>query len=755
MGTCRNDTCSWAGIVLLTLWFLTISFQALPAQEKGQAGLQPVSSIHDRGTTRAVVVGISDYQHPDIPDLRFAHRDAEAFVAFLRSPSGGQVPDSRIRLLTNAEATAARFDSELQWLVEASEPGDKAYIYFSGHGDVERYFGQEGFLLCADAAPRSYASTGSYGVHYLKQLVGHLSEKRVRVILITDACHAGKLAGSPIGGPQLVAKAMRDQFTDEIKIMACQPNEKSYESPSLGGGRGAFSYFLIDGLNGQADENGDGLIHLRELMRFVSDNVHEVTTPFRQNPVYTGDAEVTMSLALDAQLASQDDAKDNTLPVLAQFDSRAYQSELLMQSDSQIHALVTNLMRSLEEKRFFMPAEDCADVWYNILIQNPKAGDELKRYILRTYAVALQEDAQQAVLHIMDANLNSGPETRLLATAYAGYPRQLARSAELLGRYHPRYTELKAREKWVEGFLYYADHIQRIDSTIGETTLDFFRSSLALEANAPIVHYYMALTWMYMFQEPDSAIHHVHLANQLAPYWVLPNAHIGTLLSKAPFREMEKSERLFQEAMAMDSTNHLVLLGLGLAAYQKKDFQQAESLSKRLLQQDSSACMAWSLLAACVATPSRYDEAEQILAEGIRHCPETAQLKYVYGCILGNTNRPDLAAEYYRQSLAIRPKHSPTRDSLGLCYYRSGRTEEAIEQYRILLELNPNESIAHYRLACIAFDGQDSPNAARHLKAYFESRLAVNRPPDLEPGLEQLLLNPELKAVAEPYLKSP
>lgn len=746
-------TICWRVMVWVVIW------AALPgsvsAQEKGRDGMVPSFSRSGNGMTRAVVVGISDYQHPDIPDLHFAHRDAGAFVDYLRSPAGGQVPDGQIRLLVNEEATSARFDSELQWLAESSEPGDIAYIYFSGHGDVERNFGQEGFLLCSDAAPRSYASTGSYGVHYLKQLVGHLSDKRVRVILITDACHAGKLAGCAIGGPQLVAKAMRDQFTDEIKIMACQPNEKSYESPSLGGGRGAFSYYLIEGLQGQADENGDGLVHLRELMRYVSEKVHEVTTPYRQNPVYTGDAEVTLSWVLDGQLALQDAKKGHPMPVLAQFDSRAYESELLVQSDSQVHTLVMNLKRSLEEKRFFAPVDDCADHWYEQLVLNPKTGDDLQRYVRRTYAVALQDDAQQAVLHIMDANLNSGPETRILATDYSGYPRQLARSAELLGRFHPRYAELMAREKWLQGFLFYADHNQKIDAATGQTTLDFFRSSLAMEANAPIVHYYMALTWLYMLQEPDSAIFHVHLANQLAPYWVLPNAHIGTLLSKPPFREMEKSERLFREAMEMDSTNHLVLFGLGLAAYQRADYEQAESMTKRLLQQDSSACLAWSLLAACVSTPSRYAEAEGILLDGIRHCPETAHLKYVYGCVLGNTGRPDQSADFYRLALGINPKHRPTRDSLGLYYQRSGQTDKAIEQYRILLELNPNESIAYYRLACITYEGHDLPGAARHLEAYFQSRLTVNRPPDLEPGLDRLLAHPDLKAIADPYLKSP
>ncbi len=40
-------------------------------------------------TTRAVVVGISDYQDEKISDLKYAHRDAIAFAAWLQSPAGG------------------------------------------------------------------------------------------------------------------------------------------------------------------------------------------------------------------------------------------------------------------------------------------------------------------------------------------------------------------------------------------------------------------------------------------------------------------------------------------------------------------------------------------------------------------------------------------------------------------------------------------------------------------------------------------
>ena len=65
---------------------------SLSAQQKSIKPL-PVLPAEARsakaGATYAVVIGISDYQDPQIPDLRFADKDAEAFANFLHSPAGG------------------------------------------------------------------------------------------------------------------------------------------------------------------------------------------------------------------------------------------------------------------------------------------------------------------------------------------------------------------------------------------------------------------------------------------------------------------------------------------------------------------------------------------------------------------------------------------------------------------------------------------------------------------------------------------
>ena len=69
---------------------------ALLAQAPRDLRLEPAAlanPLRDHGTRWAVVVGISSYRNvPPAGQLRFAHRDAEDFAAFLRSYEGGALP---------------------------------------------------------------------------------------------------------------------------------------------------------------------------------------------------------------------------------------------------------------------------------------------------------------------------------------------------------------------------------------------------------------------------------------------------------------------------------------------------------------------------------------------------------------------------------------------------------------------------------------------------------------------------------------
>jgi len=219
----------------LTLIFLFFFSFSLLAKEKS-ASLPDNGKAAKSELTYAIVVGISNYQDPEIPDLKYAHRDAEAYAAFLRSPAGGSLDEDHLKVLTNEEATTAQFDAAPGWLLDESEEGDQAIIYFSGHGDVEtKTRRQLGFLLCWDSPPINYVA-GAHPIFYLKEVISILSiENKAKVLVVTDACRAGKLAGSTVGGAQITGSNLAQQVENEIKILSCQPNEYSIEGEQWAG----------------------------------------------------------------------------------------------------------------------------------------------------------------------------------------------------------------------------------------------------------------------------------------------------------------------------------------------------------------------------------------------------------------------------------------------------------------------------------------------------------------------------------------
>jgi uncharacterized caspase-like protein len=102
------------------LIFLTVP-SVFSQSQKGATPIAGSQQSISSGQTYAVVIGISDYQDKDIPDLRFADKDAEAFANFLRSPAGGALDGDHLQVLTNTQATAGRIAEALDALIEKAK----------------------------------------------------------------------------------------------------------------------------------------------------------------------------------------------------------------------------------------------------------------------------------------------------------------------------------------------------------------------------------------------------------------------------------------------------------------------------------------------------------------------------------------------------------------------------------------------------------------------------------------------------------
>lgn len=228
------------------------------------------------GQTYAVVVGISDYRalSYDTGDLRYADQDARQVVRFLQSQSGGHVSATHIRLLTNQQATWSNVQRALTLFRQAST-GDRVILYFSGHGTSDSF-------VPYDVVP---GSSQKLLTHHAIKAAFHESRATTK-LCIADACLSGSMTQptQPRSLAQRIARNVGAE-TNVAMLLASRSTEYARETSRLRGG--AFTHFLLKGLTGQADLNGDKVVTIRELHQYVAPQVRQ-TTRGRQAPVFYG-----------------------------------------------------------------------------------------------------------------------------------------------------------------------------------------------------------------------------------------------------------------------------------------------------------------------------------------------------------------------------------------------------------------------------------------------------------------------------------
>lgn len=224
------------------------------------------------GQTYAVVIGVADYQALTYRtgDLRFADHDARQVATFLRSKSGGTVPEANIRLLTNSQATLTAINQALTLFRRAGHD-DRLILYFSGHGLPT------GFVPY-DTKPGNLNRILTYT---LIKAAFH-DAKAATKLCIADACLSGGITRQK-ATPSAAKRGAAG--TSVAMILASRSTQNAVEDRRLAAG--AFTYYLLKGLGGQGDLNGDGIVTIRELYQYVSPELRKRTRG-KQTPIFYG-----------------------------------------------------------------------------------------------------------------------------------------------------------------------------------------------------------------------------------------------------------------------------------------------------------------------------------------------------------------------------------------------------------------------------------------------------------------------------------
>ncbi|MCS7027089.1 MAG: tetratricopeptide repeat protein, partial [Bryobacteraceae bacterium] len=258
----------------------------------------------------AVVIGVSQYPKLDSSlQLKFTERDAEAMYSVLISREGGNFPPQNVRKLTGAKATLANIRDAIEvWLPSVAKDDDRVLIYFAGHGFVYR-----GKVYLA---PSDFNSKDPAGTGYSTESLGAAFGSKIRgkwKVLLTDSCHSGAAVSDT--DSQVINSRLLDLNRSLFSLTASRDRERSFESPQWGGGHGIFTYYVVKGLEGEADESKDGMITADELAAYVQQNVR-LATKGQQNPMVGGSFDNSMLLAFNpagAKLSNPPPPKTGTL----------------------------------------------------------------------------------------------------------------------------------------------------------------------------------------------------------------------------------------------------------------------------------------------------------------------------------------------------------------------------------------------------------------------------------------------------------
>jgi TPR repeat protein len=235
----------------------------------------------------ALVVGISKYG-PSVGGLQYARKDAEAFYSLLRSPRGGNFQQDHILLLVDDQATSTRVRGGIRDFLGQAGKDDVVVVFFAGHGAPDPRHPNALYLLTYDTLP-DHLGQSAFDMDEIRSALQKTISAE-RVVVYVDACHSAGISSLGTRGPanesELLNRylAVLAQSSSGVAMFsASQANELSRESEQWGGGHGVFTFYLIQGLQGAADRDNDGIVTLQELVDYVSENVKQATK-FAQHP---------------------------------------------------------------------------------------------------------------------------------------------------------------------------------------------------------------------------------------------------------------------------------------------------------------------------------------------------------------------------------------------------------------------------------------------------------------------------------------
>ncbi|GAB4038356.1 tetratricopeptide repeat protein [Spirosoma gilvum] len=684
----------------LVALFTTTAFAQLPVDGRGGKA-EAASTASGKGTAYGVVVGISAYQF--LPALRFADRDALVFADYLVRAGG--VPKSQIETLINKQATLINLTDALTTVKKKITPGDRVYVYFAGHGDIETKNDstENAMLMLYGASRQDYNATfDKCYLRDMKRWLDSLTQAGAEVVFVADACRSGAFAlmGGQIGQSRTML-GLGKEWTGQVKILSCEPGELAIEGVEFGNGRGLFSYCLVDGLMGMADSDKDHVVTKSELEVYLKTTVPKTAKPHIQHPeLLGGEGDMPIGTVNADSLRRYQQRKTRDYSLLTATQTKGFEDDLLRGQDSTTRRIFKLFEQALESRKLLYPAGQSA---LDYLRQIPARNNaKLLGLMKRNLVAALQvrtEGLLRPLLQEIKENEPSMPIAQL-DSAIA----EMDTSILLLGKGHNLIQNLTARRLFLEGKRLLTTKRDRIElnDSLSLMAMTRFRESARLEPNMPYTYWEMSSA-SFQLMELDSSMVYMEKCRKLVPNSVAVLIYIGEQYFTRD--RPQKAKEYYELGLKLDPSSPFMHTGLARFYHTTKNEKLVEFHRQKAIEGYERQYK------------GKPDKKSSLLIDKIN--------------LYRNVGQYDKAISMGRELFKMDSTYAFALAEIGLSFSLQEKWDECIAALEHYFRLNSSDGISHATLA------------RAYLKRYGKTKQPTDWQGAIKHSEESLRLNPK------------
>ena len=225
----------------------------------------------------ALIIGNTEYTDPGLAQLTAPGKDAEDFARVLKAQDICAFDDVKVLLNQSSSSVIEVIDE----FFDQKKPDDLLVLYFSGHG-VRDELGA--LYLAVKNTNRFRLRSTALKSDFIREAMDQSRSKRQ--VLILECCNSGAFAqGTKAAtGVSIGTATAFEAGYGRIILTASDSTQFAWEGDKVIGetDNSLFTHYLVEGLEGEADLDGDGRITVDEVYDYAYEKVR-LATP-KQTP---------------------------------------------------------------------------------------------------------------------------------------------------------------------------------------------------------------------------------------------------------------------------------------------------------------------------------------------------------------------------------------------------------------------------------------------------------------------------------------